>query len=68
MQSHSTKSFESCSHDEHMLGSVNDATSLSGTAQESLSLAFCLATRRCKNLGPSFLEPSTPSYRNISQT
>ena len=36
--------------------------------QASLPLAFCLATRRCMNLGPSFLEPSIPSYRNISQT
>ncbi len=34
----------------------------------SLTLLFCLATRRCMNLGPSFLEASTPSYRNISQT
>jgi hypothetical protein len=34
----------------------------------SLTLVFCLATRRCMNLGPSFLEASTPSYRNISQT
>ena len=34
----------------------------------SLTLAFCFATRRCMNLVPSFLEPSTPSYKNISQT
>jgi hypothetical protein len=34
--------------------------------QESLTLVFCLATRRCMNFGPSFLEASTPSCRSIS--
>ena len=29
--------------------------SLSRLSHESLSLAFCLAIRRCMNLGPSFL-------------
>jgi hypothetical protein len=32
---------------------------LSRPGHESLTLAFCLATRRCMNLGPSFLA-STP--------
>jgi hypothetical protein len=31
-------------------------------------LLFCLATKRCMNLGPSFLLASTPSCSSISQT
>jgi hypothetical protein len=34
----------------------------------SLTLLFCLATRRCMNLGPSFLYAWTPSDRRSSQT
>ena len=34
---------------------IQRATSLHGPGQESWTRAFCLATRRCMNLGPSFL-------------
>jgi hypothetical protein len=34
---------------------------LSCPGHESLTLAFCLATRRCKNFGPSFLQRHFPA-------
>ena len=38
---------------------------VSRLSHESLTLAFCLATRRCMNLGPSFLQASTPCCWSI---
>jgi hypothetical protein len=35
--------------------SVNEGRRLSRPGHESFTLAFCFATRRCMNLGPSFL-------------
>ena len=32
---------------------------------ESLTLAFCLATKRCMNLDPDVLRVGTSAYRNI---
>jgi hypothetical protein len=46
---------------------VNKGDRFPAPGHESLTLAFCLATRRCMNLGHSFLEASTPSFSSISQ-
>ena len=45
--------------------SVNEGRRLSRPGHESFTLTFCLATSRCMNLGPSFLEALTPSCRSI---
>src|ERR1019366_3673730 len=41
--------------------------SLSRLSHDSLTLAFCLATRRCMNLDPSFLSLCTPAERRVSK-